>query len=132
MNAKTFFCELKRRNVYKVAAVYAVTAWLLIQTALTLLPAVEAPPWLMPAFIVFLGLGFVLVVFISWAFEATPDGLKRTENVPPDTVLPSWSRQKFAALIATIALLATSLLVFDLLRGKPVSPPTTTATETNQ
>src|SRR6202043_790953 len=97
MNPKTFFFELRRRNVFKVAAVYAVTAWLLIQTAVTLLPAVEAPSWLMPAFVVFLVLGFGLIVFISWAFEATPEGMKRTENVSHDAVLPSWSARNFAA-----------------------------------
>jgi hypothetical protein len=127
MNPKTFFFELRRRNVLKVAAVYAVTAWLLIQTAVTLLPAVEAPSWLIPAFLVFLVLGFGLIVFISWAFEATPEGMKRTENVPRDAVLPSWSPRKFAILIVTVALLATSLLVFDLLRAKPASPPATAA-----
>jgi hypothetical protein len=129
MNPKTFFFELRRRNVLKVAAVYAVTAWLLIQTAVTLLPAVEAPSWLIPAFLVFLVLGFGLIVFISWAFEATPEGMKRTENVPRDAVLPSWSPRKFAVLIVTIALLATSLLAFDLLRAKPASPPATAAPE---
>jgi hypothetical protein len=129
MNPKTFFFELRRRNVFKVAAVYAVIAWLLIQTAVTLLPAVEAPSWLMPAFVVFLVLGFGLIVFISWAFEATPEGMKPTENIPRDAVLPSWSPRKFAILILTIALLATSLLVFDLLRTKPASPPATAAPE---
>jgi len=129
MNPKTFFFELRRRNVLKVAAVYAVTAWLLIQTAVTLLPAVEAPSWLIPAFLVFLVLGFGLIVFISWAFEATPEGMKRTENVPRDAVLPSWSPRKFAVFIVTVALLATSLLAFDLLRAKPASPPATAAPE---
>jgi hypothetical protein len=125
MDSKTFFGELRRRNVYKVAAVYAVTAWLLIQTALTLLPSVEAPRWLIPGLVVFLVLGFALMVYISWAFEATPEGMKRTENVSPTVVLPSWSARKFAALIVTVALLAASLLVFDLLRTKPASPPPT-------
>ena len=128
MDSKTFFGELKRRNVYKVATVYAVTAWLLIQTALTLLPSVEAPTWLIPGLVVFLVLGFALMVYISWAFEATPEGMKRTENVSPTEVLPSWSAWKFAFLIVTVALLAASLLVFDLLRTKPASPPPTAAT----
>jgi len=128
MDSKTFFGELKRRNVYKVATVYAVTAWLLIQTALTLLPSVEAPTWLIPGLVVFLVLGFALMVYISWAFEATPEGMKRTENVSPTEILPSWSARKFAFLIVTVALLAASLLVFDLLRTKPASPPPTAAT----
>ena len=80
----------------------------------------------MTALMVVLALGFGLALFISWAFEATPQGMKRTENVPPDSVLPSWSRRKFAVFIITIALLATGLLAFDLVRSrsKPApSPP---------
>src|SRR6266566_8131763 len=82
------FAELKRRNVYKVAITYAVVAWLLIQAASILLPTFEAPTWVMKVFVVFLVFGFVISVIISWAFEATPEGLKRTENISPDTPLP--------------------------------------------
>src|ERR1700757_4509232 len=103
MKIDNFFAELKRRNVYKVAITYAVVAWLLIQAASILLPTFEAPAWVMKAFVVFLALGFVMSIVISWAFEATPEGLKRTENVPPDAVLPSWSRRKFATFIITVA-----------------------------
>src|SRR6266705_854092 len=129
MNPKDFFGELKRRNVYRVAVTYAVIAWLLIQAASILLPTFEAPTWVMKGFVVFLILGFAVAVFISWAFEATPQGMKRTENVSPDEVLPSWSPRKFAALIVAIAMLAASLLVFNLLRSrsKPVSPPPASA-----
>ncbi len=118
MNPKYFFGELKRRNVYKVAVTYAVIAWLLIQAASILLPTFEAPSWVMKALVVFLIFGFAMAVFISWAFEATPQGMKRTEDVCPDEVLPSWSPRKFAALIVTIAMLAASLLVFELLRSQ--------------
>ena len=127
MNPKTFFGELKRRNVYRVAVTYAVIAWLLIQAASILLPTFEAPTWVMKALVALLIFGFVMAVFISWAFEATPQGMKRTEDVSPDEVLPSWSPRKFAALIVTIAILAASLLVFNLLRSRrePPSPPST-------
>jgi len=118
MNPKYFFGELKRRNVYKVAVTYAVIAWLLIQAASILLPTFEAPTWVMKGFVVFLILGFAMAVFISWAFEATPQGMKRTEDVSPDEVLPSWSPRKFAAFIVMIAMLAASLLVFELLRSQ--------------
>src|SRR5882762_3582826 len=103
-----FFAELKRRNVYKVAVAYAVVAWLLIQAASILLPTFEAPAWVMKAFVVFLALGFVISIMISWAFEATPEGLKRTEDVPADVAakLPTWSQRKFAAFIVVVALLA--------------------------
>jgi len=121
-----FFRELRRRNVYKVAVTYAVVAWLLIEAASLLLSTFEGRTQLMTALMVVLALGFGLALFISWAFEATPQGMKRTANVPDDAVLPSWSRRKFAVFIITIALLATGLLAFDLVRSrsKPApSPP---------
>src|SRR5215471_11713939 len=99
MSGGNFFAELKRRNVYKVAITYAVVAWLLVQAASILLPTFEAPSWVMKAFVVLLALGFVLAVFISWAFEMTPEGMKRTADVSADQVrsLPYWSKGKFAA-----------------------------------
>ena len=83
MKAPNFFAELKRRNVYKVAATYAVVAWLLIQGASIFLPTFDAPASVMRAFIVLLALGFILSVIISWAFEMTPEGLKRTADISP-------------------------------------------------
>jgi TolB-like protein/Flp pilus assembly protein TadD len=132
MKIDNFLSELKRRNVYKVAITYAVVAWLLVQAASILLPTFEAPAWVMKAFVVFLALGFVISVMISWAFEATPQGLKRTENVPPDAVLPTWSPRKFATFIVAVAVIAAGLLAFNLFRTKPVSPPTTAAPNTSK
>src|SRR5438552_13373721 len=117
MNPHNFFAELKRRNVYKVAITYVVVAWLLIQAASILLPTFEAPTWVMKAFVVFLAFGFVISVMISWAFEATPEGLKRTENVPDHRVLPSWSARKFATFIVSVAVIAAGLLAWKLVRS---------------
>src|SRR5882672_1637886 len=110
-----FFAELKRRNVYKVAVAYAVVAWLLFQAASILLPTFEAPSWVMKAFTVFLALGFILAVMISWAFEMTPEGMKRTADVSADEVrsMPYWSKKKFAAFIVVIAMIAAVLLSFQ-------------------
>jgi len=124
---KNFFAELKRRNVHKATIIYAVIAWLLIQVAFV--PVFEVPGWAIKTLIVLLILGFVAVVFISWAFEATPEGMKRTEELSPNEVLPTWSRKKFAIFIITIALLAAGLLAFDLLQGKPSAPPSAATTE---
>src|SRR5438105_5056200 len=123
MNLLNLFAELKRRNVYKVAITYAVVAWLLIQAASILLPTFEAPTWVMKALVVFLAFGFVISVMISWAFEATPEGLKRTENLPPDAVLPTWSRRKFAMFIVAVAVMAASLLAFSLFRTRSTTTP---------
>jgi TolB-like protein len=79
MNPKNFFSELKRRNVYKVAIAYGVVAWLLLQAASILFPTFEAPPWTMKVFVAVTALGFPIALIIAWAFELTPEGLKRTE-----------------------------------------------------
>ena len=124
---KNLLAELKRRNVHKGAIVYAVIAWLLIQVAF--IPVFEVPSWAIKTLIVLLVLGFVAVVSISWAFEATPEGMKRTEELSPNEVLPTWSRKKFAIFIITTALLAAGLLVFDLLQRKPPTLPPATTTD---
>jgi hypothetical protein len=124
---KNFLAELKRRNVHKGAIVYGVIAWLLIQVAF--IPVFEVPSWAIKTLIVLLVLGFVAVVSISWAFEATPEGMKRTEELSPNEVLPTWSRKKFAIFIITTALLAAGLLVFDLLQRKPPTLPPATTTD---
>jgi hypothetical protein len=129
MDAKTFFRELKRRNVYKVAAAYAVIAWLVFEAASLLLFGHEERTSAVRALVVILAVGFGLALYISWAFETTPQGMKRTENVPTDAVLPSWTVRKFAIFIIATALLAASLLAFDLVRSrsKPTSRPPTAA-----
>src|SRR5690242_6991721 len=113
------FAELKRRNVYKVAVAYAVVAWLVIQAASIILPTFEAPSWVMKAFVVLLALGFVLAVCISWVFEMTPEGMKRTADVSTDELrsMPYWSKKKFAGFVIGLAVIAAALLVFQLLRG---------------
>jgi TolB-like protein len=125
MKIENFFAELKRRNVYKVAITYAVVAWLLIQAASILLPTFEAPAWVMKAFVVFLAFGFIISVMVSWAFEATPEGLKRTEDLPPDVVakLPTWSPRKFATFVVVVAVIAAGLLAYQFLRPKSTPAP---------
>jgi hypothetical protein len=129
MDAKTFFRELRRRNVLKVALAYAVIAWVVIEATSLLLFGHEERSSAMTALIVILAISFGVILYISWAFEATPEGMKRTANVPPDAVMPSWSRRKFVAFIIVVAALAASLLVFDIVRSrtKPTSSPATVA-----
>jgi TolB-like protein/cytochrome c-type biogenesis protein CcmH/NrfG len=76
-----FFAELKRRNVYKVAVAYAVVGWLVIQVSSTVLPTFHAPEWVVQTLIVLVAMGFPIALIIAWAFELTPEGLKRTEDV---------------------------------------------------
>src|SRR5207253_6499247 len=119
MKIDNLFAELKRRHVDKVALVYAVVAWLLIAVASILLPFFEAPGWMMKAFVALLALGFALAVFVSWNFEMTPEGMKRTQDLSPADVIPYWSRRKFATFIISAAVIAFGLSAYQLLRLMP-------------
>jgi serine/threonine-protein kinase len=81
MNPKGFFGELKRRNVYKVAVAYAIVGWLTIQIATQVFPFLEIPNWIVRLVILVVAIGFPIALVIAWAFELTPEGLKRTEDV---------------------------------------------------
>src|SRR5215467_12802305 len=79
MNTRNFFAELKRRNVYKVAIAYAVIAWLLIQIATQVFPFFEIPNWAVRFVVLAIIIGFPIALILAWAFELTPEGVKRTE-----------------------------------------------------
>jgi TolB-like protein len=127
MNPRTFLAELKRRHVYRVAIAYGVVAWLLIQVATQVFPFFEIPNWVVRLVVLVSVLGFPISLIIAWAFEMTPQGMKREEEIAPNEYIPHWSTRKFAALIVTIALLATGVLMFQLVRSKPTSPAQITA-----
>ena len=124
----SFFAELRRRNVFRVALTYAVIAWLLLEIASVLLPLVDAPASIITAFVVLLALGFAVALFVSWAFEMTPEGLKRTQDLSPDEVIPYWSRRKFATFIFGVAGIAFCLSAYHLLF--PVSARNVSQSET--
>jgi TolB-like protein/Tfp pilus assembly protein PilF len=81
MNPKSFFGELKRRNVYKIAVAYAVVGWLVVQVATQVFPFFEIPNWGVRLVVLATIVGFPIALVIAWAFEATPEGIKRTEDV---------------------------------------------------
>ena len=78
MNLGNFFAELKRRNVYKVAVAYAVVGWLVIQVATQVFPFFEIPNWAVRLVVLAIVVGFPIALVMAWAFELTPEGLKRT------------------------------------------------------
>jgi TolB-like protein len=118
-----FFAELKRRNVYKVAVAYTVSAWLVIQAASILFPTFDVPAVGMKLLVFILAAGFVVALVVAWAFEMTPEGLKRTTEVSPDEVsgLPYWSKRKFAGFLIGVTIVALGLLAFQLLRSSAPS-----------
>src|SRR5512132_2570915 len=89
VNPQNFFSELKRRNVYKVAIAYAVIAWLLMQIATQVFPFLEIPNWAIRLVIMLLALGFPIALILAWAFELTPEGIKRTEAADREPTKPS-------------------------------------------
>jgi hypothetical protein len=101
MKASNFFTELKRRKVYKVAVAYAVVSWLLIQAASIFLPTFDAPSCVMKAVVMLLALGFILSAILSWVFDITPQGIKRTADISPEQAvdivrqLEAHARQEF-------------------------------------
>ena len=116
MDPATFVTELKRRKVYRVAVAYAIVAWLLIQAASILFPTFEAPPWVMKVFVTAVILGFPVALILAWAFELTPEGIKRAEEVPPEESKTGKAGGKWTAIIVAAAVLAAALLAFQFAR----------------
>ena len=73
--------ELKRRNVFRVGAAYGVVAWLLIEVTATVFPILKLPDWSVTLVTVFILIGFPLALILAWAFEITPEGIKREKDV---------------------------------------------------
>jgi TolB-like protein/Tfp pilus assembly protein PilF len=117
----TFFAELKRRNVYKVAVAYAVVAWLTIQAASIFLPAFNAPQWAMQIVILILVIGFPIALAFSWAFEITPEGIVRESEVAADQSITHHTGRKIVALTIVLAVIAAGLFVFQLIRARSTS-----------
>ena len=130
MNLQNFFGELKQRHVYRVAIAYGVVAWLLIQIATAVFPFFEIPNGVVRLVVLVIVLGFPLALVLGWAFEITPLGIKRAESIRTAAHIPHSSARKFAALMVAIAMLPTGLLVFQLVRSRPMFSPQVTATTT--
>ncbi len=121
MNPRNFFAELKRRNVYKVAVAYAVVSWLLLQAASILFPTFDAPPWVMKVFVVVIVSGFPAALILSWAFEITPEGIKRADEVLPNDSITRKAGRKLVGVTVALAVVAAGLLAFQFLRSKPAT-----------
>src|SRR6266699_2462965 len=116
MNPKQFFAEVKRRHVYKVAVAYAVVAWLLIQVATQVFPFFEIPNWSVQLVVLAAAIGFPIALVLSWAFEITPEGIKREENV--NRRISRKTGRKITALIVVLAAAAAGVTVFRFLHSQ--------------
>jgi len=121
MYRPSFFAELKRRNVYKVAVAYLVVGWLVIQAASILLPTFHAPEWVMQTIVLLLIVGFPVALVLSWAFEITPQGIKRESEVAPDESITRHTGRKIVGITLVLAVLAAGLMAFQFLRPKSTS-----------
>jgi TolB-like protein len=113
MNLSSFVAELKRRNVIRVAGLYLVGAWLVVQVAGTVLPMFGAPEWLPRTIVVLVAIGFVPAVIFSWVFELTPEGLKRDENVAPEQSITPQTGRRMDRMIIVVLVLALGYFAFD-------------------
>ncbi len=108
-----FIDELKRRNVFRVAIAYVILAWLLLQVSATLVPALHLPEWFQSAVALLLILGFPLALFFAWAFELTPEGLKKEKDVDRSrSITPVTGRKLDFAVIGLMAI-ALAYFTFD-------------------
>ena len=117
MSLKFVFAELKRRNVYKVAVAYAIVSWLLIQVATQVFPFFEIPNWSVRLVVLLSILGFPVALILSWAFEITPQGIKREENA--DRSETRQTGRKITALVVLLGTVAAGLMVFRVVHSQP-------------
>ncbi len=110
MNPEGLFVELKRRNVYKVAVAYAVVGWVVAQVATQIFPFLEIPTWIVRLVIVLIAIGFPIALVIAWAFEATPEGIKRTEDVDPAAL--ARQPRKYTWILVVVVGVAVSIGLF--------------------
>src|SRR5947208_10893784 len=110
MDPAIFFTELKRRKVYRVAVAYAIVAWLLIQATSILFPTFEAPSWVMKVFVTAVMLGFPVALILAWAFDLSPGGRKRSDEVPQTQAIAPKAGKKWTVIIVAAAVLAASAL----------------------
>src|SRR6266446_1120437 len=118
MNQRNFFSELRRRNVYKVAVAYAIAGWLVVQIATQVFPFLEIPNWVVRLVIVLVAVGFPIALVVAWAFEATPEGIKRTETA--DAMPMAAGQKKHAWIYIVVIGGAISVALFFL--GRYTAP----------
>jgi TolB-like protein/tetratricopeptide (TPR) repeat protein len=109
----SIFAELKRRNVFKVAAAYIIVSWLIMQAGDTLAPALHLPEWVNSLLAFFLILGFPLALFFAWAFEMTPEGIKKEKDVDRSKSITSVTGQKLNNAIIGVLVLALAYFAID-------------------
>jgi TolB-like protein/Tfp pilus assembly protein PilF len=120
VNLKKFLAEMKRRNVYKVAIAYGVLSWLIIQIATQVFPVFEIPNWAPRLVVILLLLGLPVALVLAWAYELTPEGIRRTEEVAPEESITRRTGRKLDFVIIGVLLAVIVVLVFQ--RQRAIQP----------
>ncbi len=115
----SFFEELKRRNVFRVGVAYAISAWVLLQFVDLVLENIQAPDWVIKVFMLALAIGFPLALFFAWAFEMTPEGVKRESEVDRSQSIAPQTGQKLNGMITGILVVALAWFVWDKFGSSP-------------
>lgn len=121
----SFINELKRRNVFKVGVAYLITAWLLLQVADMLLDNMGAPAWVLQAIFVVLGVGLFVALLVAWAFELTPEGLKKEKDVDRSQSITAQTGRKLNTAIIAILVLALGYFAWDKFMIRPAQDEAT-------
>ena len=115
----SFFNELKRRNVFRVGIAYAVASWVLLQIVDLVLENITAPDWVMQVFMLALAVGFPLAIFFAWAFEMTPEGVKRESEVDRSKSIAPQTGRKMDRNIIIALTLALAYFAYDKFLASP-------------
>lgn len=128
----SFFNELKRRNVIRVGIAYVIVAWLIMQFSDVVLNNISAPGWVFQVIMLVLGISFPVVLIMAWAFEVTPDGIKKEKDVDRSQSVTSHTGRKLDFTIIAVLVLAVAYFVFDEYQDQTVeqaaAPQTTAST----
>src|SRR5947199_793204 len=114
----SFFAELRRRNVYKVAVAYAIVGWLLVQVATQVFPFLEIPNWVVRLVIALVIIGFPIALVIAWAFEATPQGIQRTEVADAMSTAPGKKKHAWIFVVIFGATISVGLFFIGRYTGR--------------
>jgi len=120
----SFFAELRRRNVFRVAVAYGIVAWLLVEVASVVLPTFKAPEWFMQAFTFVVIVGFPLALIFAWAYELTPEGLKKEKDVDRSQSITTRTGRKLDFIIIGVMAIAIAYFLADKFIWVDKEPPT--------
>ncbi len=117
----SLFAELKRRNVFKVAIAYVIVSWLILQVIGSIVPIIEAPEWVSKAILIFLLAGFPIALLFAWAFELTPEGIKKESEIDRDESITDQTRSKINLIIIGSLILIIGGFAYDKFFGTSIT-----------